>query len=333
MSLFSLQAQWRSYTNAQIASSPWPLAGNCQITDRRSMGFRMWSVPTAPGTQNSKRPLPLRGTCDCCTHSMTRNSSARPAQCIYFAVKSSAYHNISKNVPCPSSATAGRTWALLHQWATTCRCTSSSVLLHQAEKDWAGLAHDSQPLFPGRDDLPEDLDEVLALMERDRHLPEVSDIPLPSMPLEPPPLTFLPLAAKLDDIPAAPRVPTSPALTPQGKLPSLAMTASDLLKTGSWPELCAGRVTGHRASLSKLPCLPPLSAGPLSTGTSCLKRRSWQHGRQSQSCSVGWMNQRGSSQMPVLHVLWTITHSWCSRDWAWAQSPKTRRTRPWVSFR
>ena len=239
----------------------------------------------------------------------------------YFAVKSSAYRSISKNVPGPNSATAGRACALLRQWVATCLCTSSSALLRQAEKDWAGLAHDSQTLFPGRDDLPEDLDEVLALIERDHHLPDVSDIPLPpslppqplpSVPLDPPPPTFLPLAAKLVNIPAAPRVPPSPALTPQGKLPLLAMTASDLLKTGSWPALCAG-VTGHRASLSKLPCLPRLSTGPFQLGPAVPREE-----------AVGWMSQRGSSQTPALPTSWTITRSWRCRDQASAQSPKTR---------
>ena len=138
----------------------------------------------------------------------------------YFAVKSSAYRSISKNVPSLSSATAGKACALLHQWGTTCHCTSSSALLRQAEKDWAGLAHDSQPLFPGRDDLPEDLDEVLALMERDRHLPEVSDIPLPPLPprqplprvpFEPPPPTFL--------LPVAISVLLSWLDEPEGKFP------------------------------------------------------------------------------------------------------------------
>ena len=126
----------------------------------------------------------------------------------YFAVKSGAYRSISRHVPGPSSATAGWAYALLRQWATRCRCASNSTLLRQAEEDWAGLSHDSQPLFPGRDDLPDDLDEVLVLMERDPHLPEVRDIPLPlpfSRCQAPTPTTLPPRS--LVEIPTAPRVP------------------------------------------------------------------------------------------------------------------------------
>ena len=98
------------------------------------------------------------------------------------------------------------------------------------------------------------------------------------------------------------------------------------------PHSAQAGVTGHRASPFKLPCLPRLSAGPLPTGTSCRKRRSWQRGRQSPSCSVGWMSQKGSSRMPALPASWTITRLWHYQDQASAQSPKTRRTGPWASL-
>ena len=170
------------------------------------------------------------------------------ANLYYFAVKSAAYRSITKNVPGPSSATAGRAQALLRKWAATCRCASSSALLSQAEKDWANLSAVSQPLFPGQSELPDDLEDVIALIEQDPHL--VRDIPLPpsptpqplqNIPLDLPPPSTLPPAAKVREIPTAPRIPPSPALTPQGKLPSLALSTMDLLKTGSWPALCAGR--------------------------------------------------------------------------------------------
>ena len=181
----------------------------------------------------------------------------------YFPVKNSAYRSIPKHIPGHSSVTAGRACALLCQWATTCRCASSSALLHQAEKDWAGLSHNSQPLFPGKEDLPEDLD-VLALMEKDRHLPEVSDIPLPplpppqpppSVPLEPPPPTILPPAAKLVENPASPSVPPPqpwPCRASCHHWQCLLMTYSRL-EVG--PHSVQAGMTGHRTSPSQLPCL------------------------------------------------------------------------------
>ena len=95
------------------------------------------------------------------------------------------------------------------------------------------------------------------------------------------------------------------------------------------PHSTQAGMTGHRASPSGLPWLQRLSTGPLPTGTSFPKRRSWQRSRRYQSCLVGWMSQRESFQMPVLHAFWMTTHSRPSRDRVSALSPKTRWTGPW----
>ena len=78
MSLFSLQAPWRSCTNVRIVHARWLLASNCRTTGEKNMGLKMWSAPIAPNMQ-FKTP-PSRGIWDSSIHSMM-SSSVRPPQC------------------------------------------------------------------------------------------------------------------------------------------------------------------------------------------------------------------------------------------------------------
>ena len=141
-----------------------------------------------------KLPPPSRGIWGSSIHSMMRSSSVKPPSCT-ISPWGEARIGVSPGMlrapvqplraglaPCCASG--------LQQAAPPC----------SARQRRTGLACLSQLLFPGSDDLPDDLDEVIALMERDPHLPpEVRDIPLspsplpqllPSMQLELPPLPF-----------------------------------------------------------------------------------------------------------------------------------------------
>ena len=136
-------------------------------------------------------------------------------------------------------------------------------------------------------------------MERYRHFPEVSDIPLPpspppqplpSVPLEPPTPTILPPATKLVEIPAAPRVPASPALTPQGKLPSLAMSACNLLRTGSWPALYSGRRDWPQGQPVRV-ALPATSVGWTPTKWDQLSQEKKLTAWQAISVLLSWLDE------------------------------------------
>ena len=183
------------------------------------------------------------------THSMTRNSSARQARCIispWRAVPTAASLNMFRALVLPLQAglapcyTSGRQPAIVQAappcstrprrtglaWlttanhcsleGTTCLKTSTRCL-----RWWRGTAtFQKWAIFPFPRRLPISRCQAYRLSP---HRP--------------------PFSRRLASWSISLLCPVSPssALTPQGKLPLLAMTASDLLKTGGWPALCAGR--------------------------------------------------------------------------------------------
>ena len=164
----------------------------------------------------------------------------------YFAVHSAAYRSIARDIPNVESEIALQAQATLRRWSDIAGSTESKRVVAQAERDWA---KQEQPrdrnVFPdlGADLLPEDLSEAVALLQGEAL--QIGDIPLPPSPGPAASLSsvppIIPPAPRLQEVPQAPLAPRPQELTALGKLPSLGPSAMELLETGSWPALCAGR--------------------------------------------------------------------------------------------